>query len=59
MKRIWSHLRADETGVTSIEYAFIAMLIGLVVITALPAIGTELSTVFTKMGTALTNANAG
>jgi len=59
MKRIWSRLRADETGVSLIEYAFIAMLIGLAVITALPTIGSELSTIFTKMGTALTNANAG
>jgi pilus assembly protein Flp/PilA len=59
MNRIWSRFLNTEAGVTSIEYAFIAMLIALAVITALPTIGTELATVFTKMGTALTTANAG
>lgn len=58
MNRIRARLLADDAGVTSIEYAFIGMLIALAVITALPTIGTELATVFTKMGTALTSANA-
>lgn len=49
----------DESGVTAMEYGMIAALIAVVILTALGTIGTELNTTFTKIGTSLTNANAG
>ena len=39
----------DETGATSIEYALIASLIALVIITGVTAVGTKLSTKFTTL----------
>ena len=44
---------ADEAGATAIEYGLIAALIAVVVITALTAIGTNLSTMFTTVATNL------
>ncbi|MFO1186474.1 MAG: Flp family type IVb pilin [Alphaproteobacteria bacterium] len=49
----------DESGVTAMEYGMIAALIAVVILTALGTIGTQLNTTFTKIGTSLTNANAG
>jgi pilus assembly protein Flp/PilA len=43
----------DESGATSIEYGLIAALIALAVVSALPLIGTSLSTTFSSVGTAL------
>ena len=39
-------LAADTNGVTSIEYALIAGLIALVIVTAMTAVGTQVSTLF-------------
>jgi pilus assembly protein Flp/PilA len=47
----------DEEGVTAIEYGLIAALIAVVIIGAVTIVGTQLKTVFTSIGTALTNAN--
>ena len=44
---------ADESGVTAIEYALIASLIAVFIITAVTAVGTKVSTVFTEIGTTL------
>jgi pilus assembly protein Flp/PilA len=44
---------ADESGVTAIEYALIASLIAVVIITAVTTVGTKVSTVFTEIGTTL------
>ena len=41
---------ADESGVTAIEYALIASLIAVFIITA---VGTKVSTVFNEIGTTL------
>jgi pilus assembly protein Flp/PilA len=43
----------DESGVTAIEYALIASLIAVFIITAVQLVGTQLSTVFTEVGSAL------
>ena len=41
---------ADEAGVTAIEYALIASLIAVFIITAVQTVGTKVSTVFTEVG---------
>jgi pilus assembly protein Flp/PilA len=43
----------DEAGATAIEYALIASLIAVVIITAVTLVGTQVSTVFTEVGNAL------
>ena len=44
---------ADESGVTAIEYALIASLIAVFIITAVQTVGTKVSTVFNEVGTAV------
>jgi pilus assembly protein Flp/PilA len=41
----------DESGATAIEYGLIAALIAVVIITALTAVGTSLSSTFTNIST--------
>ena len=43
----------DDSGATSIEYALIASLIAIVIVTAVQFTGTQLSTVFGEVGNAL------
>ena len=59
MNKFLTRFAKDESGVTAMEYGMIAALIAVAILTALGTIGTELTTTFTKIGTALTNANAG
>ena len=42
-------LLQDESGVTAIEYGLIAALIAVVIIGAITAVGTKLSTTFTSV----------
>jgi pilus assembly protein Flp/PilA len=44
---------SDECGATAIEYGLIAALISVATITAMTALGTNLSSVFTTVGSAL------
>ena len=44
---------ANESGATAIEYALIASLIAVVIITAVQVVGTKVSTVFSEVGGAL------
>ena len=44
---------ANEFGVTAIEYALIASLIAVFIITAVQTVGTNLSTVFSEVGATL------
>ena len=44
-------LRRDDKGVTAIEYGLIAALIAVVIIVAVFAVGTGLSTTFTNIAT--------
>jgi pilus assembly protein Flp/PilA len=41
----------DESGATAIEYGLIAALIAVVIITAVTAVGTQLSTTFNNIST--------
>ncbi len=43
----------DETGATAIEYALIASLIAIFIIGSLQVLGTNISSVFTQVGGAL------
>lgn len=49
MKRFIS----DEEGVAMVEYGLLGALIAVVCVAALKAIGTDVNTVFTKIGTCL------
>jgi pilus assembly protein Flp/PilA len=44
---------SDESGVTAIEYALIASLIAVFIITAVTLVGTQVGTVFTEIGNTL------
>jgi pilus assembly protein Flp/PilA len=59
MNKFVARFVKDESGVTAMEYGMIAALVAIAILTALGTIGTQLNTTFTKIGTALTNANAG
>jgi len=43
----------DEAGATAIEYALIASLIAVVIITAVTTVGSKVSNTFTEIGNAL------
>ena len=43
----------EEEGATAIEYALIASLIAVVIITAVALVGTQVSTVFGEIGNSL------
>lgn len=47
----------DEQGATAIEYGLIAALIAVAAITAMQALGNELSTTFNTVKTELENSN--
>lgn len=43
----------EERGVTAVEYGLIAALIAVAIITAVTTVGTNLTSIFTKIGTEL------
>jgi pilus assembly protein Flp/PilA len=53
MSKFATRFLKNESGATAIEYGLIAALIAAVLITALTAIGTNLDTKFTSIGTAV------
>ena len=53
MSRFISRFLKNESGATAIEYGLIAALISVVIIGAVTTVGTNLTTTFTKVGTAL------
>jgi pilus assembly protein Flp/PilA len=53
MSKFVTRFLKNESGATAIEYGLIAALIAAVLITALTAIGTNLNTKFTSIGTAV------
>ncbi len=53
---IFSRFLKDELGATAIEYGLIAALVGVGIIVALGNLEAGLSTLFTSIGTDLTNA---
>jgi pilus assembly protein Flp/PilA len=56
MKNLIAKFRKNEDGATAIEYALIAGLIGLVIITGATTLGKNVSTKFTDVATAVQNA---
>jgi pilus assembly protein Flp/PilA len=53
MPKSMKRFTADESGVTAIEYALIASLIAVFIITAVQTVGTKVSTVFNEVGSTL------
>jgi pilus assembly protein Flp/PilA len=53
MSEAFSRFLKNESGATAIEYGLIAGLIGVVVITAVTAVGTKVSNQFLTIGNAL------
>jgi pilus assembly protein Flp/PilA len=51
MKNLLARFVKDESGATAIEYALIAAGIGIAIITAVNALGTEISSKFDDMKT--------
>ncbi len=51
---IFSRFLKDESGATSIEYSLIAALIGVVIITAVTKLGTNLSAKFNNIANNVT-----
>ena len=53
MRRLLKNFFKDESGATAIEYALIAMGIGIVIVAAVNGVGTALSTKFGTVSTSL------
>jgi pilus assembly protein Flp/PilA len=53
MKKFLNRVRKDESGATAIEYGLIAALIAVVLITALTSLGTNMSSRFTTIASAI------
>lgn len=53
MKKFVSKFMSDESGATAIEYGLIAALIAVVIIAAVTALGSNISTQFNKVATAI------
>ena len=51
MRSLIYRFLTDECGATAIEYGLIAALIAVVIITAVTAVGTQLSTTFNTIST--------
>ncbi len=49
LRRFWN----DESGVSAIEYGLLAALVALAIVTGAGALGTDLNTIFTSIGTKL------
>jgi len=56
MKHIFFSLMNDESGQDLIEYALVAGLVSLGCVALLGSTSTKIQTIFTNIGTALTNA---
>jgi pilus assembly protein Flp/PilA len=53
MLRVFKKLAKDENGATAIEYGLIAALIAVVIIGALTTLGTNMSSRFTRVASAV------
>jgi pilus assembly protein Flp/PilA len=56
MRKELRKLIRDESGVTAIEYALIAALISVVLVTAMGTLGGDIKTAFANIGASLTAA---
>jgi pilus assembly protein Flp/PilA len=59
MKNLLKRFAADESGATAIEYGLIAAGIALAIITAVNALGTQISTTFGNIKTGMQNQPTG
>ena len=55
MSKFVTRFLKDESGATAIEYGLIVALIAVVIVTAVTAVGTQLSAKFTSVGTDIAN----
>ena len=53
MRLLLERFVADDAGATAIEYAMIASLISVLIVTAVTTIGTSLSSIFTTVSASL------
>lgn len=53
MNKLMSRFLVEESGVTAIEYGLIAALLAVVIIVAVQAVGTNLSTTFSTVASSL------
>ncbi len=58
MNKLIAKFGKDESGATAIEYALIAAIVGIGIITALGTMKTELNNTFESVESALTSANS-
>ena len=58
MNKLFSQFGKDESGATAIEYALIAAIVGIGIITALQSLKAQLNATFQTVSTNLSNANA-
>jgi pilus assembly protein Flp/PilA len=58
MKQFIKNLVTEDSGQDLIEYALVAALVGLGAVTSMKGLATSISTTFTGVGNALTNAVA-
>jgi pilus assembly protein Flp/PilA len=56
MKQLLKNLMTEDSGQDLIEYALVAALVGLGAIASITALKNSISTSFTSIGSALTNA---
>lgn len=56
-KNIFTRLRRDTSGATALEYGLLAALIAVVIIGAVTTLGQNVSTSFSKIGSAIGTAN--
>ena len=58
MSKFVTNFMNDETGATAVEYGLIVALIAVVIITAVTAVGTNLSAKFTTVSTSIAGAGS-
>ncbi len=58
MSKFVTNFMNDETGATAVEYGLIVALIAVVIITAVTAVGTNLSAKFTAVSTNIASAGS-
>jgi pilus assembly protein Flp/PilA len=58
MAPLLKRFAADQTGATSIEYALIAVLVGIAIIAAVTALGNSLKAIFTTVSSTVNTASS-
>jgi|KBSMisStaDraftv2_1062788.scaffolds.fasta_scaffold3728713_1 pilus assembly protein Flp/PilA len=58
MVSLLKQFATDQTGATSIEYALIAVLVGIAIISAVTALGSSLKSIFTTVSSTVNTASS-